>query len=128
MILDCIYLPHRLHGAQNFQIVPRNKHFHFFPHYLKVFIGRGGDRSEIENVLVIFSDGNAHDITEAYRAADSMKDKNIRIIATTVSEYGYVREELLRIASSPKYAISIELSNTAHYAKKLVSIICQTNL
>lgn len=79
-------------------------------------------------MLVIFSDGRAHDITTAYREADSMKERNVRIIAMTVNEHGYVSEKLRRLATNPKYAISIEMSNTAYYAKKLVSLICEAQV
>ena len=100
-----------------------------FCHYehLKVFNGNNGDRSAIENVLVIFSDGRAHDITTAFREANIMKERNVRIIAMTVSEYGDVPNNLRKLATRPEYAISIKFSNTAQSAKKLVSMICKAN-
>ena len=79
-------------------------------------------------MLVIFSDGRAHDITTAYREANSMKERNVRIIATTVNEYGYVPEKLRRLATNSKYAMSMEMSNTAYYAKKLVSLIYEAQV
>jgi hypothetical protein len=98
-----------------------------FSQYSQVFNGYNGDRSAVENVLVIFSDGRAHDIRTAYREANYMKERNIRIITMVVSEYGDVPDNLRRLASVPKYAISIKLSNAVQSAKKLVSMICKGN-
>ena len=79
-------------------------------------------------MLVIFSDDRAHDSRTAYREADSMKERNVRIIATTVNEYGYVPEKVRKLATNSKYAMSIQMSNTAYYAKKLVSLICEAEV
>ncbi|XP_028413996.1 collagen alpha-1(XIV) chain-like [Dendronephthya gigantea] len=93
----------------------------------EVFNGQAGDRSTVENVLVIFSDGRAHDISRAYREAGYMKEKDVRIIATAVSDSGYIPEELRRLATHRKDVLAIDLSNSAHYAKELASMICKAN-
>ena len=57
-----------------------------------------------------------------------MKEKGVRIIATAVSDSGYIPDELRRLATHRKDVLAIDLSNTAFYAKELASMICKANV
>ena len=66
-----------------------------------MFTRTGGARPDVEDMLIVFTDGTSHEPKQMEENAKILKDKGVRIIAIgaaqTVSEIN-MEEELLKIA------------------------------
>ena len=90
----------------------------------QVLNGEGGDRRDVKNVLIVFSDGKVHDRKQTLEQARSIKDKGTHVITITASPHAFVHD-LRRIASGRKNALRIDLDDAANCAKKLSLMLCK---
>ena len=71
----------------------------------KIF-GQTGDRKDVPNVLVLFSDGKSGDHARAVTAAQAMKNKDVEILCVGIGEGNTVQnlmEQLEQLATKPGY-------------------------
>ncbi|XP_028404925.1 matrilin-2-like [Dendronephthya gigantea] len=94
----------------------------------EVFTGLYGDRPYIPDMLIIFTDGNAHDLRIARRQAAFLKEKGIFIItigAGTERSIQKFKQELIDMASGPEYAFTVDFEQLEFFAEKAFPLVCR---
>jgi hypothetical protein len=96
----------------------------------KVFTGTNGDRPDVNDTLILFTDGDAHDLNTALEQAEILKNKGVRIITIGAGKEESVRSFkpiLIKMASSPGYAMTVnfEKLDFSDFVEKVTKIVCQ---
>ena len=94
----------------------------------KVFSGGRGDRPGVDDIVVVFTDGNAHDIKVAREQADILKSKGVLVMtigAGKKSEVKLFEKELSDMASSPEYAMTVDFDQLEYFAEKAFPLVCK---
>ncbi|XP_046857342.1 collagen alpha-6(VI) chain-like isoform X3 [Xenia sp. Carnegie-2017] len=77
-----------------------------------VFTGTGGDRPEADNLVVIFTDGQAHDAAEAKEYAEILKKRGVRILGIGAGPYlSRFISELEQMVSGPEDLFTFTFKN-----------------
>ena len=94
----------------------------------QVFSGGAGDRPGIDDIVIVFTDGNAHDITVAREQANILKSKGVLVItigAGKKSEVKLFQKELTDMASAPEYAMTVDFDQLEFFAEKAFPLVCK---
>jgi hypothetical protein len=82
--------------------------------------------------LILFTDGDAHDLSTALEQAEILKNKGVRIITIGTGKEESVRSRsfqpiLIKLASSPRYAMTVnfEKLDFSEFVEKVTKIVCQ---
>lgn len=95
---------------------------------MQVFTGQNGDRPGIPDIAMIFTDGNAHDFRIAREQAKILKEKGVLVItigAGTKESLRSFKQELIDMASSPEYALTVNFEQLEYFAEKAFPLFCQ---
>ena len=95
---------------------------------MQVFTGQNGDRPGISDIAMIFTDGNAHDFRIARKQAKILKEKGVLVItigAGTKESLRSFKQELIDMASSPEYALTVNFEQLEYFAEKVFPLFCQ---
>ena len=88
-----------------------------------------GDRPGVQNVLIIFSDGNAHDLSVALEQAEILKARGVRVITIGAGVKADVREfedELKQMSSNPETDfLTVDFGDLSSFANKAFPLICR---
>ena len=77
-----------------------------------VFTGIGGNRPEADNLVVIFTDGEAHDAAEAKEDAEILKKRGVRILGIGAGPYlSRFISELEQMVSGPEDLFTFTFKN-----------------
>ena len=96
----------------------------------QVFTGTNGDRPDVNDTLILFTDGDAHDLSTTREQAEILKKKGVRIITIAAGKEESVRlfqPILIKMASSPhEYAITVnfEKLDFFDFVKKASKVVC----
>ena len=93
----------------------------------KVFNKYGGDRPLVDDILVLFTDGNAHDLPLARDMATAMKNRKIKIVGIAAGTKDRVRQfkgELENLVTNREDIISVDFPDLATFATKLLRLTC----
>ena len=86
----------------------------------------GDDRPEVQDILIVFTDGATRDQNVAMKHADLMKARNVSIIGIAAGpkrrEFKYQVEE---IASSPDDVYLVEFDQLENLIHTLVNKVCK---
>lgn len=99
----------------------------FFLSFSQVFTKTHGDRPDVPDILILFTDGNAHDKKLAQTQADFLKKKGVLVItigAGSKSSLRIFRQELTKISSGPEYSLLVDFENIQYFAEKVFPIVC----
>ena len=93
--------------------------------FQQIFNGTGVDRPGVPNILILFTDGLAHDIRLAYRQAEELKRKGTRIIAIGAGrEASKVFEQIKRVASREEDAHKSNFDKLSGIVDDLLDVVC----
>ena len=95
---------------------------------MQVFTGQHGDRPGIPDIIILFTDGNAHDIRIARKQAKILREKGVLVItigAGTKESLRSFEQELIDMASSPEYALTVDFDQLEYFAEKAFPLFCQ---
>ena len=98
-----------------------------FVHTFQVFNKYRGDRPLVNDTLILFTDGNAHDLRLAHEMADAMKSRNIKIVgvaAGSEEEVERFKPELEEMVTNKNDIISVDFPDLATFATKLLRVTC----
>ena len=86
----------------------------------------GDDRPEVEDILIVFTDGATRDQSVAVRYANKMKARGVRIIgiAAGPSREDF-KDQLEEIASSPDDLLMPEFDELQSVVHTLVNKVCK---
>lgn len=91
----------------------------------KIFNGTGVDRPGVPNILILFTDGLAHDIRRAYHQADELKRKNTRIVVIGAGKRANeVFEEIKSMATSEEDAHKSDFDLLSGIVDDLLDVVC----
>jgi hypothetical protein len=93
----------------------------------KVFNKFGGDRPLVDDILILFTDGTAHDLPLAHEMASALKSRGIKILGIAAGKKEQVRNvrgELEEMVTDKKDIITVDFPDLASYATKLLRITC----
>lgn len=93
----------------------------------QTFNGHGGDRPNIKNTLIIFTDGGAHDSPVVRKMATYLKGKGVTVVAIGVGTKASLREfkeELNEMASSPQHVLTVSFNDLDVFAEKAFPVVC----
>jgi lysine/ornithine N-monooxygenase len=92
---------------------------------LQVFNGTGVDRPRVPNILILFTDGLAHDIRLAYRQASELKAKNTRIIVIGAGKRkNEVFHQINSMATSREDAHKSDFDQLSGIVDDLLDVVC----
>ena len=97
----------------------------------QVFNGdpENGDRPGVKDVLIIFTDGNAHDIRVALEQAEVIKSRGVRVItigAGTKRSIWKFQDELKKMCTDPKRDfIMVDFEDLSGFANEAFPLICK---
>ena len=101
-----------------------------FPFYFssQIFTGKNGDRPYAENILILLTDGKAHDIEKAYKEAKKMKTEKNRVRVVTIAAGANVSvKNLKKIASRKEDLLKVQYSDFHGFAEKVTSVVCNSS-
>ena len=88
----------------------------------------GGDRPGVDDVLILFTDGYAHDLRLALTEAELLKKNGVRIITIAAGEkdnIDHFRKELQIMASDPVTdALTVDFKDISNFANEVIPVIC----
>ena len=91
----------------------------------QIFNGTGVDRPRVPNILILFTDGLAHDIRLAYHQADELKRKNTRIVVIGAGERANeVFQEIKSMATSEEDAHKSDFDQLSGIVDDLLDVVC----
>lgn len=100
--------------------------FPFVPH--QVFNGARGDRVGIRDVLILLTDGEAHETDDAIREAGMLKDDDVSIISIGVGQ-GENNESFFNLlkgmASNPEYVFKVSFSELDTILDGVIKAACE---
>ena len=86
----------------------------------------GDDRPEVEDILIVFTDGATRDQRVAVKYADKMKQRGVHIIGIAAgSKREDFKGQLEEIASSPDDLFMVEFDQLQDVIHKLVNKVCK---
>lgn len=96
---------------------------------LQIFNHRNGDRPDVADVLIIFTDGEAHDFEIAKKHAQEMKKRNIRIITIAAgpdakNPKAALVKQMEALASDPLSVYNVDFSELNDIVDRLIDIDC----
>ncbi|CAB3978244.1 Hypothetical predicted protein [Paramuricea clavata] len=94
----------------------------------EIFTGRNGDRPGISDIVILFTDGNAHDLSKAREQSKILREKGILVItigAGTKESLRTFKQELIDMASSPEYAMTVNFEQLEFFAEKAFPLVCR---
>lgn len=95
----------------------------------QIFTGKGGDRPDVPNILIVFTDGSAHDIHLAYTQANELKQRGTRIIGIAagndVERFYY---QLKRLVSRTEDAHRSKFDQLSGIVDDLLDVVCTPGL
>ena len=89
--------------------------------------GKTGDRPNVPDILVVLSDGQAHDQKLALQQADLMKKSGVTILCIGVGKPRTVQSflnQLKKLASKPSYVFKCEFNALTTIENVLASKMC----
>ncbi|XP_028415528.1 collagen alpha-6(VI) chain-like isoform X2 [Dendronephthya gigantea] len=94
-----------------------------------IFNHRNGDRPDVADVLIIFTDGEAHDFEVAKKHAQEMKKRNIRIITIAAgpdakNPKAALVKQMEALASDPLNVYTVDFSELNDIVDRLIDIDC----
>lgn len=97
--------------------------------FLKIFNHRNGDRPDAADVLILFTDGRAHDFKLAKKHAARMKERNIKIITIAAGHEAKnpkakLVKQLEEIASDPLNVYKVDFSELGEITDRLIHVDC----
>ena len=92
----------------------------------KVFTVEGDDRPDVQDVLIVFTDGRARDQEDARFYAQNLKNRDVHImgIAAGPDRLNF-KHQLDEIASSPDDVLMVEFDDLDGIINKLVNKVCK---
>ncbi len=78
--------------------------------------------------MILFTDGNAHDLKIARKQADILKRNGALVItigAGKEESLRLFRQELIDMASSPEYALTVDFDQLEYFAEKAFPLMCK---
>lgn len=93
----------------------------------QIFNHRSGDRPNAQDVLIIFTDGRAHDFNIALKHAKAMRSRNVHIIAIAAGHEAKdpkLLKQLKQIVSDPLEVYTSEFSELTDIIDRLIDIDC----
>ena len=92
----------------------------------QVFTVEGDDRPQVEDILIVFTDGWTRDQTVAVKYAEKMKARNVHIIAIAAGPSRRdFKGQLEEIASTPSDVLMVEFDELQNLISKLVNKVCK---
>ena len=94
----------------------------------QIFTGKNGDRPYAENIMILLTDGIAHDIEKAYDEAKKMKIKKNGVRVVTIAAGTNVSvKNLEKIASRKEDLLEVQYSDFSEFAEKAISVVCNSS-
>ena len=94
-----------------------------------MFNGHGGDRPGVKDVLILFTDGNAHDLQTALMEAKLLKEAGVRVITIGAGVKSAVKRfesELKQMASDPETdMMMVDFEDLSGFANEAFPLICR---
>ena len=91
-----------------------------------MFIKSGGDRPEVEDVLLVFTDGNARKKDLTIKYATFLKQRGVRIVAIGAGdEFSGFKDELTKIASSPEDVKIVRFEDLINIVVDVLDEVCK---
>ena len=81
----------------------------------------------VDDILILFTDGTAHDLPLAHEMASALKSRGIKILGIAAGKKEQVRNvkgELEEMVTNKKDIITVDFPDLASYATKLLRITC----
>lgn len=92
----------------------------------KVFTVVGDDRPEVDDILIVFTDGATRDQRVAVRYADKMKARNVHIIGIAAGPKRHeFKHQVEEIASTPEDVYMVEFDDLEAMLFRLVNNVCK---
>lgn len=92
----------------------------------KVFTIEGDDRPEVEDILIVFTDGATRDQSVAVKYANKMKQRGIQIIGIAAGpKRKEFKGQVEAIASSPEDVFMVEFDQLQGFIYTLVNKVCK---
>lgn len=92
----------------------------------QVFTEAGGDRSDVPDIVIVFTDGKSHKKDLTIQNAEGLKRRGVRILAIGAGdERAKFKEELEKIASSPQDVQMVEFDQLDSIVTDLVNQVCR---
>ncbi|CAB3999079.1 Hypothetical predicted protein [Paramuricea clavata] len=91
----------------------------------QIFNGKGVDRPDVPNILILFTDGLAHDIRLAYDQAEDLKKKGTRLIVIGAGKRANeVFKQIKHMASRVKDAHKSKFDQLSGIVDDLLDVVC----
>lgn len=100
----------------------------FFVFFYQIFTGQGADRPDVKDILILFTDGNAHDLPVAREQAKRMKERNITLVTIGAGKDDSLmkfKKELEEMASGPEYSMTVNFDELEVFAQKAFPLVCR---
>ncbi len=81
----------------------------------------------VDDILILLTDGNAHDLQLAHQMADAMKSRDIKIVGIAAGKKEKVEQfkvELEGMVTNKDDIISVDFPDLATFATKILRITC----
>ena len=91
-------------------------------------MGQTGDRKDVPNVLVLFSDGESQDHARAVATAQAMKNTGVEILCVGIGQgrtNQKLIEQLRQLVSKPQYLFQTAIDAINTIENSLVGEICE---
>ena len=101
------------------------------PQFSQVFNGdpENGDRPGVKDVLIIFTDGNAHDLRVALEQAEVIKSRGVRVITIGAGMKRSIwkfEDELKKMCTDPEHDfMMVDFKDLSGFANEAFPLICQ---
>ena len=97
----------------------------FSTFHLQIFNGKGVDRAGVPNILILFTDGLAHDFQLARTVSKELKRKGTRIVAIGAGrKAGEVFRQIKELASSKQDAHKSNFNELSGIVDDLLDVVC----
>ena len=91
-----------------------------------MFTIAGDDRPNVQDILIVFTDGAARDQDDAKRYAQNLKNRDVHIVGIAAGQKRHeFRHQLVEIATSEDDVIMVEFDDLDNIIRGLVNKVCK---